>query len=456
MRKLFLFTLCLLALLVFTGGKRFITGEPHGGTQVLATDRAITFYVSSGGSDTNDCLTVGNACLTVQEAVDRVPRRIQHDVTINVGSGSFAGFDANGLNIDGGVLTIEGELDAPTMDGSSSGTTTGGDTDTCTDTLAGWTTNQLRGEFVLVGGTDYRVIRSNTSTSLELTGALPATCSGKTYSILEPKTTFNSGGGAAGYGRIEVEALSAYLPDSFLLKDLEVDTSGKTIGVFMAYGVGCGMLRVQVRNGTYAVAAMGFYGGFDIEQSYITGATYGVVVQRGAAKPHINDTLAYNNTTYGFWVVNSFQMDFDDVYGDSNGTGLMIEGTMFVDLDGGAFENNTNYGIAVDTSTGGNRMASSLLNAQGNITIASNGDGVIGRYGSKIVLTNVDGSNTGHGLILESGSHAVVTSATGVTGSTGDATINGGSTDLSWSSDFGTNGDIAINIDNGCRLERKD
>jgi hypothetical protein len=59
-------------------------------------------------------------------------------------------------------------------------------------------------------------------------------------------------------------------------------------------------------------------------------------------------------------------------------------------------------------------------------------------------------------LELETYSHATITTDTGITGSSGDATINDGTTALTWATQFDDDGDIVVNTSNLCMIERRD
>jgi len=63
----------------------------------LETTAALTLYVDTAGSDSNACTASGaSACLTVQGALGKIPKRIKHPVTINIASGTFDGFRIEG------------------------------------------------------------------------------------------------------------------------------------------------------------------------------------------------------------------------------------------------------------------------------------------------------------------------------------------------------------------------
>ena len=71
----------------------------------------ISYYVSTSGSDTNDGLTLGTPFATVQRAVDVMPKDLGgYDATINIASGTYAGFTASGFT--GGSLILNGATSA--------------------------------------------------------------------------------------------------------------------------------------------------------------------------------------------------------------------------------------------------------------------------------------------------------------------------------------------------------
>ena len=134
------------------------------------TSEDLTYYVRSGGDDTDDGLTVGTALATVEEALSRIPRYILHTMVIDIGQGNFDGFDVSSFTIifPTGSLEIVGELDNPTLTtGTVSGTATGGSTSTLVDSGQSWTVDELRGMLLLVNG-EYRKVRENTSDTINM------------------------------------------------------------------------------------------------------------------------------------------------------------------------------------------------------------------------------------------------------------------------------------------------
>jgi hypothetical protein len=189
-----------------------------------------------------------------------------------------------------------------------------------------------------------------------------------------------------------------------------------------------------------------------------------------------------SNSGNGFYVGGGAQIALNNIYADSNGAcGLEAWGTLFLEMDAVELKNNTTdglwvrsivdgdidsgtisgnggWGIHIGNDDTGNRSGPQFINATGSITVSNNTlGGVLLKSQASISLSSCTGTNTGpYGLRVDSRSYALVTSATAVTGATGDATVNEGTTELDWSTDFGSDGDIVTNVDNYSTIERKD
>lgn len=170
-----------------------------------------TYFVDPTGADTNNCTTSGtSACLTIQGALNKAPKLLRDQVTVNVAAGSYAGFIISGFTTDTGVqqatggLLINGALVNSTLaTGSATGTATGagqsagaGSTfGVLCDSTATWTANDLRGRFVttLNPANAALVVSSNTATCITIVGtwALPVAGS-TTYAIQDPSVTITS------------------------------------------------------------------------------------------------------------------------------------------------------------------------------------------------------------------------------------------------------------------------
>ena len=65
------------------------TITPGTGETVLSTNQ--TYYITSTGSDSNDCITYSTACATVQGAYNKIPALLNSDINISIGKGTYAG-----------------------------------------------------------------------------------------------------------------------------------------------------------------------------------------------------------------------------------------------------------------------------------------------------------------------------------------------------------------------------
>lgn len=173
-----------------------------GGPLLVATPAALTFYVDPTGNDSNPCTSSGaSACLTIQAAINKAPKMLRHQVTVNVAAGSYKGFYVSGFTMDpsvqqsnGGIL-IDGTISNSTTlaTGTATGTATSGSTGSgvtfgvLNDTGQAWTVNDLRGRFVTItagtGAGQFFVIDTNTATSLTVAGFFSAIDATSVYAI---------------------------------------------------------------------------------------------------------------------------------------------------------------------------------------------------------------------------------------------------------------------------------
>lgn len=498
------------------------------GKSVQATVAPITLYVETTGSDSNDCLSVSTACLTIQAALDRIPKVINHAVTVTVGIGNFAGFMVSGFQeaTYPNQLIIQGTIGAfVPATGWQSGTAdgAGGSTEKLVDTGAGWTANNLRGALLFIG-TEYRTIRDNTADTIEVVGAFTATCNGKAYSIVEQKTVINADAPRAGT-RIYMNG-SYTRGDGILIRDFK--TSGGTNAVWQHNTSGTRLERIYAKDYTsfgitlQLVESASVYDltattsvtstGYAI---FLSDALIGVIYRLfvfSAANVYgirmynvipnfMKELVVYdvtNSTCYGISidmcglfeltgtnivkrivgssgavgfalytgsyakVTGSLTIDTVTKTGAvdlTTGHGIYIVGPIEANLHNVTVTNCTGHGIfairkagvmlitASITSNSGYgidaRQLASFLIRNGTQTVASNSlGGIRGSLGAQILVDNTDGSNTGYGIIAESGARVTIDTATGVTGSSGDILID--ASPVEYATDFSSNYDVVI------------
>src|SRR5689334_6787266 len=76
---------------VRVGGDLEVSGRITTAGVPNATSAAASLYVDPTGSDSNACAASGaSACLTLQGAINKLPKYHRHGATINLAAGSFA------------------------------------------------------------------------------------------------------------------------------------------------------------------------------------------------------------------------------------------------------------------------------------------------------------------------------------------------------------------------------
>lgn len=430
----------------------------------LEWQAAITLAVSTTGNDTDPTrparIVAGDwsakPFATIQAAIHALPLldhgRISStltdaDVVINVGPGTFAGFQLVGslLNV---YLAGTRQLATPAT-GPSSGTATAGDSRTLTLTGAGWTADDLRGCYVNVtagpsAGNIY-LIAKNTSDTITFPAYMsPALGAGSVFTIEELATTLNAVPppytgianyqGNLGYNRIV---------------DLKIVSPGGTVaGVFVSANPG----SVSAQR----IAALGCYVGFShnsggilwSESCYAEGSSYAgfscqnVIMNapyRSLARNCANG-FAYNNP--GGWLY----------FGAGNGnlalncgTGLVVEGVQ--GIVNRMICENCGYGVSLNRA---------LLRAIGwscdGATIQA-----LWMHQADISFDGwLSGSgNVGFGLNASGGSNLVELNGITptLTGALGDATVDG-LTPIPWA-DLNVSGDYAVDAATGARINRR-
>ena len=469
---------------VLFNGSVSIPGGITDPSVVKQTTADMTLYVRTTGSDSNDGLTTGTALLTPQEAVNRVPKYIRHAVVIDIGEGDFngaylAGFAMAGTNPS---FLIKGVLGNPTLaTGTTSGTADGGGTRDVVDSGQGWTPDELIGYLALVG-TDYRVIYANDATSFNVVAAYGSSTSGKAYEILDQKTNINVAETVTGYGGL------TFRGNLQKIKVNDIKMTGIMIGVCNMYTPApAEPERCRFNANTYGgVFVQASTQEFETKHCAAVGCAKGFYIVNGSSVRSMNGCLAYNSTGAGFYFQSSLgTFENGDVASISNGTngyeiqgcdvgnvdfnyvvfsgntknGISIGQVPNVQLDGGGvIDGNGEYGIVVGDTAVTNFAPAAGVVIPSSFTISNNTlGGIRGMNHAVISLQATTGTNAGpYGLVLETGANAFITSATAITGATGDATIDGATTTLTWATDFATDGDTNANVTYGTRIERKD
>ncbi len=243
------------------------------------------YYVNaSTGSDSFNCTDSTTPCLTIQGAINKVPKRLRNQVTVTVAAGTYGCFVVAGFTCDASVQTATGGffIDAfaaftnstlatgtatgtATASSAGSGTTYG----TLTDGAQTWTVNDLRGRFVTAAG-QTRVISSNTATGITIVGTWtnPGTVA---YTIQDPGVTINTACSAPATPTLSASANSA----AVIVND---NNCGQRAGTLAIRGV-----RLSNTSGQ-GVLWGSDPSGFDIIHSQLrTSTASALIVQAGAA-----------------------------------------------------------------------------------------------------------------------------------------------------------------------------
>lgn len=223
--------------------------------RAFQTYGTVSLFVDPTGSDSNACTSTGTAaCLTLQGAINKVPGRVRHNVTITLAAGTYSG----AVTVSGFTIgPTDGAVNGPAFDitgsstwtnatlgaGSATGTVTtytapvvSGAAVTLgalTDSGQSWTANALKGLFVTMtsgasSGTK-RVIVGNSATSLELNAPIGTVSAGNTYAIQTPSTILS---GAMTVTNIQGSSNATGL--GIILENVTLTTSGTALSVINA------------------------------------------------------------------------------------------------------------------------------------------------------------------------------------------------------------------------------
>ena len=420
----------------------------------------LNLYVRTTGADTNDCLSAGAACLTIQEAIDRIPTDIDHAVVVDIGEGSFAAFNVNGLNIGiAGTLDINGTLGLATgLTGLNAGNLEGaGGPDyhsSSTDNEGGWVADELVGKLFAWAGGYYRPIITNTATVVEYIG--PNSTGAGAYTIEEQKTII-TGDGILNYAGVEITNVTNLWPANLEIRNLK-HTSGTAMG-FLFYAASGVFIQCY---------AAGEYWGFTLGQSprvartvdcfagpcgiggYFFQASGGVYLE----DPALERCVAVGGSTAsGFIFQQSVQIKAEYLFAGDWDEGLLVESVLQANVEYAEFDGNDDWGVLIDRFVSGNASAGS------NVWLAQcdmddNTTGIRIANESNVFLDGVGGTgNSQFGVTMYTGATLKRdSSALTLTGASGDLDMDGGAF-FTWATHLNSFGDTIVNTDNGCRAE---
>jgi len=424
---------------VYTGDITFdgavnIPGGVTDPSAIKQTTSAKTYYVRTTGNDSNDCLTTGTACLTIQAAVDLVPFAVQDATTIDIGAGTFDSFVIANKSLGATSLSITGVMANSTLaTGTATGTADGGDTTYLEDTGQSWTSGDLVGRFALVDGMQ-RLIRSNTATRANLANYHSASISGKTYAIQDPTTL--------------VESAAAW---TFGLQIVNVRG-----GVYPYLNV----RQIKFQNLTYSGinAEDTTYAMFNTIQ-IDTPQFWGLAWYRSAGTVFVEETYVTGPTWGGFLFQDAHAVSANGIVSNGGGASNNFAGASFLGvntIDAPVITALSNgNGAGIEFSHCGNVTPRRLIADSNNTSGVLVRDGTVfsrGGYAPSITGTG----NGAWGVDVRNMSGFFIGATITVTGTSGDATIDGGATTLVWATHFASDGDVVADTSNFCRIERED
>ena len=362
----------------FAGAKTFdsvtVTGAVTAGSVTVAgvpleTSATVNYFVETTGSDTTGTGTALLPFATIQHAINLVPKKIKHLVTIKIGIGNFAGFVIQGFSVEPADLTIPCGLDIQgtlvtatpatgTATGtSSSGTTANFGTNTkaaLNDITQTWTTDDLKGKLLVTTAVNaYYPIVGNSSTSLKvMVGDTPYTAL-DAYAIKDWGTVITSSGPAhrpppipslpsvtpsvvTNYLAWYANNKSSFPGSEYKLQCIKFAPPASTSGIWIndTSGIGAGLsisackFSLVNTGNTYGVLASGeIIVGSSVFEGINTVTSYGLYLNRCSfATVSLGAFFMNSSPGYGIFVYGSQSLPFSFyVYIENAGVGISVD-----------------------------------------------------------------------------------------------------------------------------------
>lgn len=438
------------------------------------------FVDASTGNDSFDCRSASTPCLTIQGALNKIPKLLQYGVTVTVAAGTYGGFAIAGFTCDPGVQITTGGIsvdgfaaltNSTLATGSATGTAAGGGQSagsgttygTLCDSGATWTVNDLKGRFITTASPTNTavVISSNTATCVTVVGTWSLPVAGSTtYTIQDPgviiNTSINSPASptsvaSAGAGILINNNRCGARNTSMLIRGMRLTNSGGG-GIYYNDLSAANFVNLQIRNTSGGTA--GFQSG---------GPSAGIpgVVTGQYFLTNI-DMLGNGSGTNYTWGVMSGSPLGTNVLIRGGGVGLQVgKGANVTAVSGTGVPRPSVTALDVQAST-----SPPVVVASGAVTLigahldCSAGAGTALTVGGTTATTDspyafaeiTSGlvSTCGTGVIVNGTlSSAELTALTGSAATTGISVLSGGSVTFSRASTTMTGGTNDISIDSG-------
>lgn len=423
------------------------------------------------GLDTNTCTASGtSACLTIQGAVNKIPKLIRDGVTVSIAAGTYGCVFLQGFSIDFGAQTATGGflLDGALANvtpatGTATGTATAGSAGatstfgTITDSGQTWTVNNLRGKFVVItGGTgsgQTRVISSNTATAITIVGTWTSPTAGSTYAIQSPSVNINT----ACTNPASAVSPAAGTTTAIFASDNEINYRTNAITI----------RNIGFTNSTGGSVLIGDSSVYQILQTTTTGASPAAGIQiggTGAGAPRVTvGTSSFGNSgaifvlmsTGGFLTISNslswngaqglLSSNSGQVAGSITGCEANAVSTIGLAIGEGNYAvassrfdcaaNASNFGISVGTSSRNYSLTSSNPLNTGLATVGVTtsdigtvacGQGIVVAGAGQAFLTGTTGSAITNAYSAQWGGRIFQNGANTATGATADWNLNNG------------------------------
>ena len=435
---------------------------PAGQGVAAETSSAMNFYIATTGNDSNTCAAIGQECLTIQGAVAKIPKGVNHVVSLSCGTGSFAGAYFSGFHFGpNGYIDLRGTNIAATIAGLQAGTVTSataGDDyisppqfSTLTKTAAGWTPGALAGLMVAITGGagigGIREIQTNTATMITTVGEwdsdLGTPDGTSTFAILDWGTILSSGVDSINtpimssyttyyptYGSLVTVGNSAgehYGHGGFFFRDLKVTTVANQ-AVLVMDNSSVSLVRVNSTNGSLIRTSYAAGGNVNVRDCYaIDSGTFVPLVDAQG----LSGTVSVQTSFFsgGGSVVAPTTSSSTVYFYDNFVTGTAHAVLLFTGVQsaqslgnimtgcGGCYSFGDSNGFSFGALDVAYDVCSSSTTYHWAVTVS--GHGAVGLYG----LTGT--ANAGGVKVLDGGTALLTSSNVTVTGTLGDLSIDG-------------------------------
>lgn len=441
---------------IFGGGIGWMgqTALPAPKVLGLESQGNIVLAVTTGGLDVDPTRPVrivsgdwsAKPFATIQAAIDALPKIGFSGgglpMTINVGAGSFAGFDIRNFV---GTIRINGTRQLSVIaSGPNTGTATSGASQTITLTGAGWTPDDLVGRFINVtagpGAGNIVPIAKNTIDTLTFSKPIGAGTS-TVFQIEDVTTVITSGGPIVPSSRVFITNCAA----AVALYDL-VSVGATGYGFCVYASNGATLRRCVVNNGDDEF--VGTHGPLNCFCCVARAATGGGFAVQNCRLAAFDGCLALNCGGVGFNLLYGIPWAYlsSGNYARNCVSGFQAFDVALLDA----------AGIVADSCNIGIEAYYSKLQLIYTTLQNIGGQPIILNFSHAYIAGSLDGSgNAGWGLNAHGSGNVVELAGITptITGALGEVTVDG-TTDVTWAA-LSASGDYALDATTGARINRQ-